>query len=106
MSDSKVVRSPDGRQNASATTAVAAAMPCRWPCPARQRAQPTGPTDSQGRRAAPGRTTNYEISKKVTTSVDGGDVKSFCRRGGGRLGLEPRLPMRRPAREMAKISAW
>jgi hypothetical protein len=33
-------------------------------------------------------------------------VKSFCRRGGGRLGLEPRLPMRRPAREMAKISAW
>jgi flagellar M-ring protein FliF len=79
--DSKVVRSTQTvEQNASNTTAnggsnavsVANSLPGSAP-------QPTGPSDQS--KDVSGRTeetTNYEISKKVTTStVDGGDVKKL-----------------------------
>src|SRR6185369_2219853 len=79
--DSKVVRSTQTvEQNASNTTAnggsnavsVANALPGSAP-------QPTGATDqSKDTSGRTEETTNYEISKKVTTStVDGGDVKKL-----------------------------
>ena len=79
--DSKVVRSTQTvEQNASNTTAnggsnavsVANSLPGSAP-------QPTGPSDqSKDISGRTEETTNYEISKKVTTStVDGGDVKKL-----------------------------
>jgi flagellar M-ring protein FliF len=108
--DSKVVRSTQTvEQNASNTTAnggsnavsVANALPGSAP-------QPTGPTDqSKDTSGRTEETTNYEISKKVTTStVDGGDVKKLSVAvvvdGSGETATAYKP---RSADEMAKISA-
>jgi flagellar M-ring protein FliF len=115
--DSKVVRSTQTvEQNASDNDGGAGAVSVASALPAATGTGTGATTGTDGNRSASGRTeetTNYEISKKVTTStVDGGDVKHLSvavvvdgTMTGQSADNEKGTYKPRSAAEMAKITA-